>query len=110
MCDSDKLDWDDPYDIVCVEYVEQYNFDAIEGMEPKVFERCKGPGKSSMVGSEWTGPKHMHPTSSSHPRCEFDTVGVEPLTGVFTERHDVPDAAVSPNVRSCSDTLWDSFV
>ena len=53
---------------------------------------------------EWTDSKHVRQTSSSYPRCELDTVGVEPLTDVFTERHDVPDAAVSPNVRSCSDT------
>ena len=26
LCDSDESDWDDPYDIACAEYVEQYNF------------------------------------------------------------------------------------
>ena len=104
LCDSDESDWDDPYDIACVEYVEQYNFDAIEGMELNVFERCKRPDKSAMVGSEWTGPKYVRQTSSSYPRCELDMVGVESLIDVFMERYDVPDAAVSPNVRNCSDT------
>ena len=35
--DSDESDWEDPYDIMCAEYVEQFNFDAPEGMELKVF-------------------------------------------------------------------------
>ena len=38
LCTSDESDWEDPYDIVCAEYVEQYNFDALEGMELIVFE------------------------------------------------------------------------
>ena len=33
LCDSDELDWDDPYDIASAEYVEQYNFDDPEVME-----------------------------------------------------------------------------
>ena len=33
LYDSDESDWEDPYDVVCAEYVEQYNFDALEGME-----------------------------------------------------------------------------
>ena len=32
LCNSDESDWEDPYDIACAEYVEQYNFDAPEGM------------------------------------------------------------------------------
>ena len=35
---------------------------------------------------------------------KLDTVGVEPLTDVFTGKHDLTAAAVSPNVRSCSET------
>ena len=42
LYDSDESDWEDPYDIACAEYVEQYNFDALEGMELKVFEQLKG--------------------------------------------------------------------
>ena len=36
LCDSDESDWEHPYVIACAEYVEQYNFDALEGMELKV--------------------------------------------------------------------------
>ena len=43
LCDSDESDLDDPYDIACKEYVEQCNFDALDGMELMVFERCRGP-------------------------------------------------------------------
>ena len=95
LCDLDESDWEDPYNIVCAEYVEQYNFDALEGMELKVFERLKGPHESVMMVSERTGLKHMRPTSSNYPRWELDTVGVEPVADVFTDRHYVPDAAVS---------------
>ena len=68
LYDSDESDWDDPYDIVCAEYVEQYNFDALEGMELKVFERLKGPDESVMMVGERTGSRHVHQTSSSSPQ------------------------------------------
>ena len=73
-------------------------------MELKVFERLKGPDDSVMMVSERTGLKHVRQTPSSYPRRELHTVGVEPLEDVFTERHDVPDAAVSPRCWSCSET------
>ena len=38
LCDSDESDWEDPYDIACAEYVEQYNFDALDGMELMFFD------------------------------------------------------------------------
>ena len=44
LCISDESDWEDPYDIACAEFVEQYNFDALEGMELMVFERLKVRG------------------------------------------------------------------
>ena len=104
LCNSDKADWEDPYDIACAEYVEQYNFDTLEGMELKVFERLKGPGESVMMVSERTGSKHVHQASAGYPRWESDMMGTGPVADVFTGRHDVPDVAVSPNHRSCSDT------
>ena len=55
-----------------------------------------------MMVSERTGSKHVRQTSSSYPQWEFDTVGVEPVADIFNEMHDVPDAAVSPNHRSCT--------
>ena len=88
MCDSDESDWDDPYDIACREYVEQYNFDALDGMELMVFERYGEPYGSEMMESEGTGLTHVCQTPFSYPRCELDPVGVEPLTdgrGCFSE-------------------------
>ena len=64
--------------------MEQYNFDTLEGMELKVFERCRGPYGSEMIESEGTGLTHVCQTTLSYPRCELDTVGVEPLADVFT--------------------------
>ena len=57
-----------------------------------------------MMVSERTGSKHVHQASSSYPRWELDTVGTKPVGDVFTGGHDVPDVAVSPNRRSCSET------
>ena len=97
LCDSDEFDWEDPYDIVCAEYVEQYNFDALEGMDG--FERLKGPDESDvapdesvMMVRERTGSTHVRQTSSSYPRRELDTVDTEPVADIFNEIHDVPDA------------------
>ena len=103
MCTSDESDWEDPYNIVCAEYVEHYNFDALEGMKLMVFEQLKGPDESVMMVSERTGLMHVHQTSSSYPRWESDT-GVWIPWQTFNGMHDVPDAAVSPNRRSCSET------
>ena len=50
--------------------------------------------------SEGTGLTHVCQTTLSYPRCELDTVGVEPLADVCTGKHDVTAVAVSP---SCSD-------
>ena len=104
LCDSDESDWDDPYDIASAEYVEQYNFDFPEGMKQMVFERCRRPYESEMMESEGTGLTHVCQTTLNYPRCELDTVGVEPLADVFRGKHDVAAAAVSPNVRRYSET------
>ena len=37
LCDSEESDWEDPDDVARREYVDQYNFDLLEGMEPMVF-------------------------------------------------------------------------
>ena len=36
LCYSDGSEWDNPWDLACAEYVDQYDFDAPEGMELKV--------------------------------------------------------------------------
>ena len=107
LCTSDESDWEDPYDIACAEYVEQYNFDAIEGMELRVFEPLKRPNNSVMMVRERTGSTPMRQTSSSHPRWESDTVGVEPVAHIFNAMHDVPDTTISQDRQSCSETRGD---
>ena len=47
LCDSDESDWEDPYNIACAEYVEQYNW-----LELMVFERLKGPDESDVAPVE----------------------------------------------------------
>ena len=37
LCDSEESDWEDAEDVARREYVEQYNFDLLEGMKPMVF-------------------------------------------------------------------------
>ena len=51
---------------MCAEYVDEYNFDAIEGMELMVFERLKGPDDSVMMVSERTESTPVRQTSSSY--------------------------------------------
>ena len=45
-CDSEESDWEDPEDIARREYVEQYNFDLLEGMEPIVFVPDDTPSRT----------------------------------------------------------------
>ena len=65
LYDSDESDWEDPYDLVYAEYVDQYNFDAPEGMELKVFERLQGPDESVTMVGVVADSGHVHQTSSS---------------------------------------------
>ena len=46
LYDSDESEWEDPYNLAYPEYVDQYNFDAPEGMELKVFEQLQVPDES----------------------------------------------------------------
>ena len=48
LCDSEESDWEDPDDVARREYVDQYNFDLLEGMEPMVFV----PG-GNLSRSDW---------------------------------------------------------
>ena len=73
---SDESDWDDPYDIVGEEYVDQYNFDVPEGMDLMVFERGKGPSGSEMLDDEGTGLALVCQTSLCDPQGKLDTVDI----------------------------------
>ena len=84
LCYSDESDWDDLYDVASAEYVEQYNFDILEGMELMVHERCRGPYGSEMRENEETGLTHVCQTTLSYPRDELDTVDVDTLAEVDT--------------------------
>ena len=46
LCDSEESDCEDPDYVVCQEYVDQYNFDLLESMEPIVFVRSGNPARS----------------------------------------------------------------
>ena len=47
LCDSEESDWEDPEDVVHREYVEQYNFALLEGMEPLVFVPGNSPSRAA---------------------------------------------------------------
>ena len=85
LCDSDVLDWDDPYDIASAEYMKQYNFDVPEGMELMVHVRRRGPYGSDIRENEETGLTHVCQTSLGCTRDELGTVDDDSLTEAFTE-------------------------
>ena len=41
MYDSEDSEEDDPLELACATYVEDYNFDVPEGMELMVYKRCR---------------------------------------------------------------------
>ena len=45
LCDSEDSDWEDPEDVACREYVDDYNFDLLEDMEPMVFVPGGNPSR-----------------------------------------------------------------
>ena len=76
LFDSDHSEWDDPWNLAYAEYVDQYNFDAPEGMELKVFERLKAVDEPAMMVGEVPGPRHVRPNLSGS-LVEADMVGSE---------------------------------
>ena len=89
LCDSDYSDWDDPYDIASGEYVEDYNFDVLEGMKLMVHVRCRGPYGSDIREDDETGLTHVRQTSLGCTRDELHTVDVDLFTEAFAE--ELPD-------------------
>ena len=55
LCDSDDSEWDDPWNLVYEEHVDRYNFDALDGMELKVFECLRAVNEPTMMVGEVTG-------------------------------------------------------
>ena len=95
LCDSDGSEWDDPWDLAYAEYVDQYNFDAPEGMELKVFQRLKTVNEQAMMVSEVPGPRHVSPNLSGS-LLGADMVDSETAVDILTEGHDVSRVAESP--------------
>ena len=85
--------------------MEQYNVDAIEGMELMVFKPLKGPNDSVMMVRESTGSTPVRQSSASHPRWESNTVGVEPVADIFSAMYD--DTAVCQDRRNYSENHGD---
>ena len=85
--DSDGSEWDDPWELAYAEYVDQYNFDALEGMELKVFERSRAVDDQAMMVSEVPGPRHVSPHSGGSPLA-VDMVDSETAVDNLTEGHD----------------------
>ena len=54
LCDSEESDWEDPDDVVRREYVDQYNFDLLEGMEPMAFVPGGNPSRSDRRDEDGT--------------------------------------------------------
>ena len=81
------MEWDDPWDLAYAEYVVQDNFDALEGMELKVFERSRAVDDQAMMVSEVPGPRHVSPHSGGSPLA-VDMVDSETEVDNLTEGHD----------------------
>ena len=60
LCNSDDWEWEDPCNLAHAEYVDQYNFDALDGVELKVFERLKAVDEPAMMVGEVPGPGLVH--------------------------------------------------
>ena len=99
LCDSDGSEWDDPWDLAYAEYVDQYNFDAREGMELKVFQRLKAVNEQAMIVSVVPGPRHVSPNLSGS-LLGADMVDLETAVDILTEGHYVSRVADSPIQRA----------
>ena len=99
LCDSDDSEWDDPWNLAYAEYVDQYNFDAPERMEWKVFERLQAVDEPAMMVGEVPGPRHVRPNLSGS-LVEADMVGSETAVAILNEGQDVSRVAESPIHRT----------
>ena len=76
VCDSEESDCEDPYDIAGREYVDQYNFDLVEGMDLMVFEPGGDPYRSDLWDDVGTGLAHVCQTTLYGPQGVLDKVDV----------------------------------
>ena len=75
--------------------MDQYNFDALEGFELKVFERPKAVDVPVMMVDEMTGPGYVRQKLSSCSLPEADMVCTEPVADILTMGHAVPEVVES---------------
>ena len=97
LCDSDDSEWDDPWDLAHGEHVERYNFDALDGMELKVFERLKAVNEPTMSEVPGRGPISQ---DLNAPQVEADRLESAGIGELLTEGSDVGGIAKSPIHRT----------
>ena len=90
LCDSDDSEWDDPWDLAYREHVDQYNFDALDGMELKVFERLKAVEEPTMMVGEVPGQ------GLSRRNLNASLMDLAETGKLLTGEHDVSGVAESP--------------
>ena len=99
LCDSDESDWENPYDVAGRQYVDDYNFDAPDGMDLMVFERGEKPSGSEMMDMERTDLTLVCQTTLSVPEGKLDTGNIYLLANVASAKFSECVAVVSPTIR-----------
>ena len=94
LCDSDDSEWDDPWDLAYREHVKRYIFDALDGMELKVFERLKAVNEPTMIISEVPSRGPIRQNLNA-PQVEADRVDSAGTRELLTEGSDVGGIAES---------------
>ena len=73
LYDSEDSDWDDPYALACVAYVEDYNFDVPGGMDLMVHRHSRIPDSLDVQQDCQTDVAPVYQTVSYATRDEWDT-------------------------------------
>ena len=99
LCDSDDSEWDDPCNLAYMEHVDRYNFDAMDGMELKVFERLRAVNEPTMMVGEVPG-RGLIRHNVDAPLVEADGLDSAEAGKLLTEGSDVAGLAGSPIRRT----------
>ena len=87
LCDSDDLEdseWEDHWNLAYAEHVDQYNFDALDGIELKVYERLQAVNEPVMMVGELPCPELVHQNLNGS-LVEVDMVGSATKVNILTE-------------------------
>ena len=79
MCDSEDSDWDDPYALASVAYVEDYNFDVPESMDLMVHRHSRDPDSLDVQQDCQTDVAPVCQTVSYVTWDEWDTIDDDSL-------------------------------